>query len=102
MTGPNDVRHVVWALGELFLFSSCFFFVLNDLHRYFEYSKGRVWFNAGNNDDNGPKQRVSRRLGLLSSLLPVLNHTVPLEYSKFLCKSLSTKKKHEENKKELT
>ena len=24
-----------------------------------------------------------------------LNHTVPLEYSKFLCKSLSTKKKHD-------
>ena len=30
MTGPNYVRCVVWALGELFLFSSCFFFVLND------------------------------------------------------------------------
>ena len=55
----------------------------------------------GNNNKKthlGPKRRISRRLGPLS-LLPALNHTVPLEYSKFLCKSLSTKKKHEENKK---
>ena len=37
-------------------------------------------------------------MGPLSSLLPALNHTVPLEYSKYLCKSLSTKKKHDENK----
>ena len=28
MTGPNDARHVVWASGELFLFSSCFFLYL--------------------------------------------------------------------------
>ena len=62
MTGPNDASRVVWALGELFLFSSCFFLVLNDLHRNFEYSKGTVWFNTGNNDDNGPKRRETRRL----------------------------------------
>ena len=27
-TGPNDARHVVWALGEFFiLFSLCFYFI---------------------------------------------------------------------------
>ena len=28
-TGPNDARRVVWALDELFFFSSCFFFYIN-------------------------------------------------------------------------
>ena len=41
-----------------------FFLVFNDLHSYYGFSEGAVWFNTGKNDDNGPKRRVSRRLGL--------------------------------------
>ena len=61
--GPNDASHVVWALGEFFYIFFMFFFVFNDLHRYYGNSKGTVWFNAGNNNNNRPKRRVSRRLG---------------------------------------
>ena len=70
-TGPNDVRHVVWALGEFFFhFLRVFFFVFNDLHRYYRLSKGTVWFNTSNDDDNGPKRRETRRLGQSLSSLP--------------------------------
>ena len=62
-TGPNDASRVVWALGEFFSFSSCFFLVFNDLHRYYRFSKGTVWFNTSNDDDNGPKRCETLRLG---------------------------------------
>ena len=38
--------------------------VFDDLHRYYRFSKGMVWFNTGDNDDNGPKRRETRHLGL--------------------------------------
>ena len=63
-TGQNDARRIVWALGEFFFhFLRVFFFVFNDLHRYYRFSKGTVWFNTSNNNDNGPKRRKTRRLG---------------------------------------
>ena len=59
--GNNDDN---WALGEFFIyFLRVFFLIFNDLHRYYGYSKGSVWFNAGNNHDNRPKRRETRRLG---------------------------------------
>ena len=62
--GPKRrVSHRLGLRWVFFLFSSCFFFVFNDLHRYYGYSNGTVWFNAGNNNNNRPKRRVSRRLG---------------------------------------
>ena len=30
VTGPNDARHVVWALGEFFIL--CSFLILNDIY----------------------------------------------------------------------
>jgi hypothetical protein len=33
-TGPNDASRVVWAISECF-FSFVFFFVLNDVYRYY-------------------------------------------------------------------
>ena len=34
-TGPNDAKRVVWALGEVFFFFPCFFYILNDIYRVF-------------------------------------------------------------------
>ena len=62
--GPNDMSHIVWALGKFFIYFLCvFFFVFNGLHRYYRFSKDLVEFNTGNNDNNGPKQRVLCCLG---------------------------------------
>ena len=33
-TGPNDVRHVVWALGEFFCFFVSYYFILMDVLLY--------------------------------------------------------------------
>ena len=57
-TGQND------ALGEFFYIFIVFFFVFNDLHRYYGFSRGMVWFNTGNNNNNGPKRHVLCRLAL--------------------------------------
>ena len=54
--GPNDARHVVWALGEFFLIYSCFFLYTNDFYRYYLR-------NTGKNGDNGPKRCDMCRLG---------------------------------------
>ena len=66
ITGPNDASRIVWALGEFFYYLLCvfFFLVFDDLHSYYGFSKGMVWFNTGDNDDNGPKQHETRHLGL--------------------------------------
>ena len=54
--GPNDASHVVRALGEFFYIYSCFLLYTNDFYRsYLGYTR--------KNDDNGPKRRVTRRLG---------------------------------------
>ena len=39
VTGPNDARRVVWALGEFFFFLRVFY-LFNDLHRYYGCSEG--------------------------------------------------------------
>jgi hypothetical protein len=63
ITGPNDARRVVWALGEFFFISVVFFYLFNDVYRYYGRSKGTEGFSGGNDDDNGPKRRETRRLG---------------------------------------
>ena len=59
--GPNDARHVIWAIGDFF-FSSGFLhtnyiYVFNMSYRCPEGLAG------GYEEENGPKRRVSRRLG---------------------------------------
>ena len=65
--GPK--RRVFASFGPLvsffiyFHFSLCFS-ILNDVfYSYYWYYKGTEGFMGGNYDENGPKRRVSRRLG---------------------------------------
>ena len=52
--GPNNASHVVRALGEFFYIYSCFLLYTNDFYRsYLGYTR--------KNDDNRPKQCVTKR-----------------------------------------
>ena len=48
---------------SFFFISVVFFFVLNDIYRFYGRSKGTEGSSGGNDDDNGPKRRETRRLG---------------------------------------
>jgi hypothetical protein len=63
ITGPNDARRVVWALGEFFFHFFRVFLVLNDVHRHYGLPKGMEGLSGGSDNDNGPKRRVLCRLG---------------------------------------
>jgi hypothetical protein len=63
ITGPNDARRVVWALGEFFFLISFFFFVFNCIYRSTDALNVRRGSIEVNDDDNGPKRRETRRLG---------------------------------------
>ena len=52
--GPNNVRHVVWALCEFIYIYLYFINVLKVIYRYYLCTEK---FNAGKNSDNGPKRR---------------------------------------------
>ena len=63
--GPNDARHVVWALGEPFFSFSLYYLILIDFLLYLYvtstiYAKKRGL--EGWERQNGPKQCQTRRL----------------------------------------
>ena len=39
-TGPNDARHVVWAIGELYIYILCVFYILSKYFRCILQSMG--------------------------------------------------------------
>ena len=59
-TGPNDAKRVVWAIGKFF------FNIIQVFHNYWS---SNIYFKATDvptrcyDEENGPKRRVSRRLG---------------------------------------
>jgi len=55
-TGPNDARHVVWNISELFFV----FFIVNYLYRLISMNYAT---KEGGDDENGPERRKARRLG---------------------------------------
>jgi hypothetical protein len=62
VTGPNDARRVVWAIGEYFLIFFVFFVLNYSFIEYIDYNY-EICDVGGSVDENGPKRRVSRRLG---------------------------------------
>ena len=60
----NDARRIVWVLGEFYIYFLHVFSVLIDMYRYFEVLEDTEMSVEGNDNDNWPKRRVSRRLGL--------------------------------------
>ena len=61
--GPNDASRVVWAIRWVFVFSSCFFSLLNNIYSNYDYIKATEGLREGGDEENGPKRRESRRLG---------------------------------------
>ena len=61
--GPNDAFGVVWALSE-FSFFLRVFLILNNVYRYYLCVKATGRAGMGCDDQNGPKRRWMRRLGL--------------------------------------
>ena len=53
-TGPNDARHVIWALGEFFFHS---FSILDDFYRYYGYYKCTEGLMEHYDNENGSKRR---------------------------------------------
>ena len=53
-TGPNDSSCVVWAFGEFSYIFFIFFLVFNDLHRYYQFSKGTVGLTQATTMSMGP------------------------------------------------
>ena len=62
-TGPNDARHVVWALGDFSFSLFVFIFFTKVCLLYFRYF-GAIYGPMGGYDEgNGPKRCVLRHLG---------------------------------------
>jgi hypothetical protein len=61
-TGPDDARHVVWALGESFFIIIHSFSILNDFYRYYGYYRCTDGLMGDSDDENGSKRRQTRRL----------------------------------------
>ena len=64
--GPNDARHVVWALRYVFFTFDCVFSMLTNDFIIFRFllcfmNMWRVWM--GNDNQSRPKRRQTRRLG---------------------------------------
>ena len=49
--------------GVFFFFSSCFFFILNNIYSYYGYNKAMEGLREGGGDENRPKRRDTRHLG---------------------------------------
>ena len=62
-TGPNDMNHVVWAIGAFFFFSLYVFLcILNHVYRFHRYCRATEGHMGGYDKENGPKRHVSCRL----------------------------------------
>ena len=66
-TGPNDARHVVWAIGKYFFF--LFHVLLNltnvfCLLKFYMHYKGTERVGIGSDEKNGPKRHKTRCLGI--------------------------------------
>ena len=66
-TGPNDAIRVVWAISTCFHFLIGFFFLLIHIYRYYGCYGATEGCAGFYEEKNGPKRRVSRRLGHMVS-----------------------------------
>ena len=62
-TGPNDLRRVVWAVGEFFFNHLSFFSFLNYIYRFYMYYRHTEGTKGGYYEANGPKRPPTCRLG---------------------------------------
>ena len=59
--GPNDARHVVWAIWYVFFFF-CVLLIFTNTKCYIQYFYAKKGWD-GSSDENGPKQCETHCLG---------------------------------------
>ena len=58
------MSRIVWAIRWVFFFLRVFFFqLLNNIYSNYDYIIATEGLREGSDEENGPKQRESRRLG---------------------------------------
>ena len=56
--GPNDTRHVVWAIGTCFFFLYSCYFILTNIYSFYLHFEGMRMASVDNKNENGPKRCI--------------------------------------------